>query len=178
MRHGILLVAHCLLNPLAKVRGLATTSGPLPLIKELVEAGIPVLQLPCPEHSLLGGLRWGMTREQYDTPMYRAHCARLLAPLLEELEDYTACGLPVLGVLGIDGSPSCGVRRSCSGYSGGELSLLDRLPAQREAPGSGVFLRTLRDSLAAHKLHPPFAGIDEASPHTASWPALAALLDL
>ena len=176
MKRGkkIVLLAHCLLNPNAKVNGLAATAGALPLIKELVDAGCGLVQLPCPEHSYLGGKRWGMTVEQYDTAAYRAHCRKLLEPILNELLDYTADGYSLDCVLGMDGSPSCGVGQTCFGYAGGEISGLNAAPACDLLPGSGVFMTVFKRMLAENDLEIPFVGLDELNPAKADWPSLLA----
>ena len=73
-------VAHCLVNQNAKVSEFAKCAGVVaPLVERLRANGYEIQQLPCPEMSYLGVVRWWQSREQYDTPGYRRHC-RALAP--------------------------------------------------------------------------------------------------
>ena len=65
---------------------------------------------------------WGHVREQFNNPFFRAHCRRLLGPVLDQLAEYAAHPekFRLLGVLGVDGSPSCGAFKTCTGDWGGE----------------------------------------------------------
>ncbi|HHW13748.1 MAG TPA: hypothetical protein GXX28_02270 [Firmicutes bacterium] len=138
MRRGkrVLLVAHCVLNQNAVVSPLARAPGALvPAIKPALEAGIGLLQLPCSEKAC-GGLSRAssMTREEYDTVEYRRLCARLARRVADDLEPLLADGCRVVGVLGIDGSPSCSVEEP-QGILREELFKLDQL---RPAPRLGI----------------------------------------
>lgn len=171
----ILVVCHCIANANAKVYPLARYPGAhLPLVLPFLEEGAGLVQLPCPETVYLGLGRFGMTREQYDVPRYRAACREMLGPVVEELSAFAAAGYVIEAVVGMDGSPSCGVFATCVGYRGGELTEeATDLPGQMEglsmAPGSGVFMEEFRDMLAACGLHVPFAAVDEANPGGLVW---------
>ena len=43
-------------------------------------------------------------------------------PYLEQLQEYIKNGYKIVGLLGIDGSPSCGISKTCTGKWGGEFS--------------------------------------------------------
>jgi len=108
----IALVAHCLLNQNAKVNGFAFFPAMIkPLIDILHKNNFGVIQLPCPETTFSGTRRWWYVREQYDTPGYRAHCRKILEPILSQIVEYQKEGYKVV-MIGLDGSPSCGVRWS------------------------------------------------------------------
>ena len=125
----MVLLAHCILNPNAKIAGAAQTRGAIPGVLEgLLQDGVGIVQLPCPEQTFGGCRRWGMTREQYDVPCYRKHCRSLLEDVVDQMEDYLRNGYEVLGIVGVDGSPSCGVDRTCAGYKGGEIASMPSLP--------------------------------------------------
>jgi predicted secreted protein len=106
------IVAHCLLNQNAKVNGFAFFPAMIkPLIDILHDNNFGVIQLPCPEVTFSGTRRWWYVREQYDTPGYRAHCRRILKPIVSQIVEYEKEGYKVV-IIGLDGSPSCGVRWS------------------------------------------------------------------
>lgn len=158
----IAVVAHCVLNANSKVHGLASYPGAVaPLVNRLVAEGTGIVQLPCPEASFLGMRRWGMTYEQYDTPAYRRYCREVLGTVVDELVAFAGAGYAIESVIGIDGSPSCGVAMTCIGYSGGEVT---SVPSCTRAEGSGVFIEVLRAMLAEKELRVPFEGIDEDDP--------------
>jgi len=106
----VTLAAHCLLNPLTRVKGLApVTFRP--------EEG-PTVQLPCPEALYLGLERWAVTRNQLDVPQFRRFCRALIKPHADLLEMLAREGAR-LRIVGLAGSPSCGVITTSSGYTGG-----------------------------------------------------------
>jgi len=162
----IIVVCNCILNANAKIHPLANYAG----IKEEVilpylRQGVGILQLPCPETSYLGMNRWGMTVEQYDNPGYVNHCRRILEPSLAEIQAFCSAGYVMKGVIGVEGSPSCGVTKTCTGFCGGEISSMDNLVPQIEAlnlvDGEGVFIRELRTLLSMRNISLNFHGIDE-----------------
>lgn len=108
----VAFVAHCLLNQNAKVNGFAFFPAMIkPLIDILQENDFGIVQLPCPETTFSGTRRWWCVREQYDTPGYRGHCRRILEPIVSQMIEYQKEGYKVV-IIGLDGSPSCGVRYS------------------------------------------------------------------
>jgi predicted secreted protein len=160
----IVILCHCLLNANAKIAGLAHYGGALlPVVNTYLSSGAGIIQLPCPETTYLGVKRWGMTRDQYDTPYYRRHCRHLLAPYLEQLLDYRHNSYSIEAIVGIDGSPSCGVRFTCEGYCGGMIDP-QHPQASREVAGQGVFIEELVKMLEENDLVVPFDAINENNP--------------
>ncbi len=164
----IVLLAHCLLNQNAKVAGLATHSGIFsPLIAILEEAGAGIIQLPCPEFIHLGPSRplGTDTVEQYDTPEYRDSCRNLARCIAAQAASYLEAGYVIVCVLGVEGSPSCGVSRAPRLV--GENAQLE--------PGSGVFVEVLEEQFRAAGLRVPFLGIPESEESGSLHAALARL---
>lgn len=169
----MVLLAHCILNPNAKIVGAAQTQGAIPGVLEgLLQDGVGIVQLPCPEQTFGGCRRWGMTREQYDVPCYRKHCRALLEGVVDQMEDYLHNGYEVLGIVGVDGSPSCGVNRTCAGYEGGEIASMRSLPSCSCVEGRGVFMECLMSMLQSRGFSIPAVGIDEGVQEALSWKAL------
>lgn len=171
---SILFVSHCILNTAAKVvlYNQAEIDAEEQLRRRFVgralETGVQLIQLPCPEFTLYGPSRWGHTREQFDNPFFRAHCRRLLEPVVRQLQAYLdpreGMYYRVLGVVGIEGSPSCGVSRTCSGPWGGELSgrgdLFEAVGQVHSTPGMGVLMEELSELLAQAGIDLPMVGLD------------------
>jgi predicted secreted protein len=131
------------------------------VIRPLIERGVGIVQLPCPEVSFLGMRRWGMTVEQYNTPAYRRHCRKILRTTIDTLRALADDGCAIEGVVGVEGSPSCGVETTCGGYAGGELEEAGEQQAVRIA-GRGVFVDELRAMLAEAGLGDvPFTGVED-----------------
>ncbi len=163
----VAILAHCHLDVNTKVHGLARCAGAdVDLVAPLLAEGVGIIQLPCPEATFLGMSRWGMTREQYDVPAYRRHCEQILGPVIDTLSALDADGCELLGVIGVDGSPSCGVRRTCAGYGGGEIERLfaaGESPSATDAAMPGVFMEVLRSRLSAVGLDIEFRAVDEGA---------------
>ena len=162
----ILIVCHCLLNANAKVYPLARCGGVYrPVLDQYIAGDVGLVQLPCPETAYLGLNRWGMTREQYDHSLFRRSCEELLAPIIDQVKAFARAGYQLVGIIGMDGSPNCGVNRTCHGFSGGEISARGCVEAQRSAltfqPGKGVFMEILSGILAREQLAIPFMAVDE-----------------
>jgi len=104
------VVAHCILNQNSRAQGMAYYTG---MINEIVDAlrkhGVGIIQMPCPELTYAGLLRPSQTREQYDTPAFRRHCRRIASSTADQVEEYVKNGFNVLAILGVEGSPTCGV---------------------------------------------------------------------
>jgi predicted secreted protein len=125
----ITVAAHCLLNPLTRVKGLA----PLPFRPEG-----PTVQLPCPEALYLGLERWAVTKNQLDVPQFRRFCRALIEDYADLLEMLAREGAS-LRIVGLAGSPSCGVITTSSGYAGGQVQECEHA----HVSGRGVFMEEL-----------------------------------
>lgn len=143
----ITVVAHCILNPCTRVKGL----GPL----FYAPAKGPLIQLPCPEAIYLGLERWAVTRNQLDVPEFRRFCERILEPYADLMEMLASKGY-TLRIIGVSGSPSCGINTTTIGYSGGRV----RAAEHEHIPGMGVFMEVL---LAELRKRGVFFELEEAT---------------
>jgi predicted secreted protein len=136
-------LAHCLLNANAKVDEGARCAGVFqPLAGLLGERGWAIRQMPCPELAFGGLRRFWAVREQYDTPAFRAHCATLAAPALAMIAADRRRGAEVV-VIGLDGSPTMGVRLTASSTEWGGRPDKPRDEDYPVTPGRGLFMDTL-----------------------------------
>lgn len=160
----IVFVAHCILNANAKVEGLALYKGIHPLVTRLAQNGVGIVQMRCAEMEMCGMKRWGQTREQYENPAFIAHCDRLARQTAESIEEYLRCGYEVLGIVGIDGSPTCGVDSSASGRWGGEFAsgeaLLSVVESVTSSSVPGVHMRSLMGLCDVRRIR--FTALDES----------------
>jgi predicted secreted protein len=157
-------MCHCLLNSNSKISGLSFYGGALlPVVNKHLASGAGIIQLPCPEMTYLGLKRWGMTRDQYDTPFFQRHCRKILTPYLDQFIEYINNGYVIESVVGVDGSPSCGVHFTCEGYCGGMIDK-ERPQSSREVEGEGVFIRELASMLKQNDISLQFDAINENNP--------------
>ena len=150
----IAVVAHCVLNQNSRVLGLAERSS---MITEIVEfflrKKIGILQMPCPELTYAGVLRQPQTKDQYDTALFRSHCRKIAKEIVDQIQDYKKCGITTEIVIGVDGSPSCGVNETSKGSTCENISKSERVK------GSGILIEQLRFALKERKISIPFYGI-------------------
>lgn len=165
----MVLVAHCILNVNAKVEGIAPSkAGVDELVIGLMRQGFGIIQLPCVEQDMCGIRRWGQVKEQLDHPNFRERCYTLLQPIINQVEDFIQNGYSVCGVIGLDGSPSCGVELTCSGEWYGEIgegfNVLEKANTLQMVPKSGVMMDVLKSMLKERNIEIPFLAVDEANP--------------
>ena len=150
----IATVAHCILNQNSRVSGLAKRSS---IITEIVEyflrKNIGIVQMPCPELTYAGVLRQPQTKDQYDTIMFRSHCRKIAKEIVDQTQDYAKCGIETEIVIGVDGSPSCGVNETSKG------STCERMSKNERVKGSGILIEELRFALKEREISIPFYGI-------------------
>ena len=139
----IVVAAHCILNQNSRVKGIAHYPA---MINEIVdalrkhEAGI--IQMPCPELTYAGLLRPSQTRQQYDTPAFRKHCRQIASSTADQVEEYARNGFKVLAILGVEGSPTCGVEET----------------SFQEA-NIGILIEELQSELKKRKVEVPMRGV-------------------
>jgi len=149
----VALLANCLLNQNAKVCEGARYRGVVnPVVEALRSRGYQLQQLPCPELAFAGARRWWAVYEQYDTPAYHAHCRRLAQAIAPLIEHHLRRGDEVI-LIGLDGSPSTGVRFTSSKPDWGGRP--NRPEDDWEiVPRRGVWIAELESELARRGLPP------------------------
>ena len=182
--HKVLFLSHCCLNQNAKVRGIAEYPGAIrPLVELLLEHGVGMYQMPCPEMAYLGNMRWGQVKEQYNNPMFRRHCQRLAESVVDQAENYLQCGYRVLGFVMMDGSPVCGLNRTPRPKDPERMwgGMAWYVPESAYVPGKGNYCEVLQEELARRSLdHIPFVAspeFDEVGTMEESLQHIAELLD-
>lgn len=161
----VAFLAHCLLNQNAISDGTAVRPAGFPeMLSYLLEHGVGIVQMPCPELLCLGldrGDPQGAERPVVveNTRIRRAmaqaeasrRLARLVADTMAQLLEYRRYGFQVVGILGANRSPCCGVDTTSQD--------------DQEVPGMGVFLEALSRRLEEVGWQIPmvgFRGTDDA----------------
>ena len=148
------LVAHCILNQNSRVLGLAErTSVIMEILEFLMDKGLGIIQMPCPELTYAGILRQSRTKDQYDNTMFRRYCRGIAEEIVDHIQEYSKCGINAKIVIGVDGSPSCGV----NGTS--KETVCENLSRHEKVKGSGVLIEELQSALKKKKISIPFHGI-------------------
>jgi predicted secreted protein len=184
----VVFLSHCLLNENTRYLGGACRAG---AIREVVQAcldgGIGIVQMPCPEQHAWGGvlkrrLLWffgskGTLRYRWRNMLlpvllwYTRRVYRKIArQVADQIADYQSSGFTVVGIVGVDGSPSCGVQQTVDVKR--SLELVGQLPSAACArdmnaiiqaclmEGRGIFLELLRKEIKRRRLVVPFLAHD------------------
>lgn len=161
---NILFVSHCIVNRYSKVVSFKEKEEYEYNLKDLLnliyEKDIGLVQLGCPEMQCYGLKRWGHVREQFDHPHYRKECQKLAVSLVDQIIEYRKNDINIIGILGIMGSPSCGVKHTCSGNWYGEIGSNKNLDAMistvKLVEGQGIFTEEIRSSLEKENIEVDF----------------------
>jgi uncharacterized protein YbbK (DUF523 family) len=185
----VIFLSHCLLNENTRYLGGACSPG---CIREIVEEcllrDLGIIQMPCPEEAAWGGVLkrrllglYGINRSRlrflrpvllplalwYTRYLYRG-IARQIA---EQIVDYNQSGYNVSAVVGVDGSPSCGVGVTLDIHRAfNQLGDLDTTSMTVETmnevvlhcttEGGGMFMMLLRQELRRRGISIPFLAHD------------------
>jgi uncharacterized protein YbbK (DUF523 family) len=109
--------------------------------------------MPCPELCAFGLDRGHIFIEkELRTPDGRKLVRGLAQDLVRQIRTYLDCGVHILGVLGKNGSPSCGVEETWAGHV---------------CPGSGAFIEELASELNDQGIALEMTGMRDSEPEKA-----------
>jgi predicted secreted protein len=132
----IAIVAHCILNQNSRVFGLAKRSSTIAeIVKFLTLNDMGIIQMPCPELTYAGILRKSKTKNQYNNGKFRSHCKKIAEETVAQIQEYSKGKIKAKIIIGVDGSPSCGIINS------------------------GILIEELRSALKKKGFTVPFYGI-------------------
>lgn len=178
----VIFVSHCLLNENTRYLGGAFRPGGVDeLVDDFQREGMGICQMHCPEQRAWGGVLKRSMLPIYSsrrTPLYRLRHVllplflfstrlvyrRLAKEVVRDIEDYVRSGFEVVGIVGVGGSPSCGVwnrldlRRSLEVVAACPLARLDRSVMNEEvvaaclSEGEGLFVAAIQRELRRKRL--------------------------
>lgn len=155
----VIFVAHCILNQNAISDGTADYPGShVNIIRTLLDAQVGIIQMPCPELCCLGLDRGNILgaespvvventriRKEIQRPDAVSLLDRLVEQVISQIIEYHKHGFMILGIVGINRSPSCGVDTTSND--------------NKEIGGTGVFVTRIKSALATCNLSIPAIGI-------------------
>jgi predicted secreted protein len=155
----VVFIAHCLLNQNAISDGTAVYPA---AFKELVDfflnADIGIAQMPCPEFCCLGldrgnihgaespvvventRIRSEMKKDSSDIKL-----TKLADYIVQQIVEYQKYGFEIIGVIGANRSPNCGVETTSDNNT--------------EINGMGLFMEKISRQLARENISVPMIGI-------------------
>ncbi len=179
----VVFLSHCLLNQNTRYPGGAVCPGAVRgVIEPYLDAGVGLVQLPCPEQRTWGGvekpaLLWIMDHPRAarvaaalsgpGAAYMRRRYRRLARTVVRDIADYLDGGFEITGVVGVAGSPTCGVEttldiacalRALSTRTDGiaDPDSFDRVIIQAATvAGAGMFMEALTNQLSRRDLAVP-----------------------
>lgn len=122
----VIFISHCILNQNTVVQPLARAKGAYrDIVKELMDNEIGIHQLPCPEYRYLGLRREPMTKEEYSTYDFITLNKNIAIDTLKIIQEYLNNDYEILGILGINKSPTCGIKGKMGIFMEELLGLLE-----------------------------------------------------
>lgn len=185
----VVFLAHCLLNENTRYLGGACHQGAISeIVKPLLEDGIGIIQLPCPEQYAWGGVLKKKLLLFYNSKnKLRFKLRKILLPLaiwytkkiyrklakqaVSLIQDYQDSGMTILGVVGVDASPSCGVCKKLDMNQAitdlGMISIktatvedINSIVKNNTIQGQGLYITLIQDELNKRKINIPFFSHD------------------
>jgi len=185
----VIFLSHCILNENTRYLGGACRGSCVrEIVEQCLDSDLGIVQMPCPEQHAWGGVtkRWLlMAYGAKGTFLY--HMRRLFLPLFllytkliyrrlakataDQVNDYLVSGYSVIGVVGIDGSPSCGVNTTLDFERSFELiasmdvgsvtaEQINAIIRQGLTDGRGLFTAMLQDELKKRRSDVPYRAHD------------------
>ena len=184
----VVFLSHCILNENTRYLGGACGSCVRGVVEQCLAADVGMVQMPCPEQAAWGGVAKRFLLAAYGargTLLYRLR--RFLLPVLlaytglvyrriarrtaAEIRDYLDSGYVVVGVVGVDGSPSCGVWKtlnidrsfdSIANIDVGSITVegMNAIVRRELTAGSGMFTAALSEELRKRGVDVPFLAHD------------------
>jgi len=155
----IVFLAHCFLNMNTRFPEGADFAGAnIPLVELLLQSEVGIVQMPCPEFLCLGleKTNWGVGSAAAIRDSFR----RVAETVADQVEAYLGLGYEVLGIIGMNPSPSCGVEASK-----GKGTMLGRDRDTSEQAEPGVFIEELIRLIQERRLPlPPIFGVRRTLP--------------
>ncbi len=154
----IVVVSHCLLNVHSLEDGLAEYRGcEEELISALIEEGVGIFQLPCPEMTISHISRLPLPKDSYDNPRIREKYRELAREVASTLSQFASKGYKIVAVVGAEASPTCGI--SVVGRWK-DPEKRGRFPEDVEfVEGMGVFMEELKRELEERDIQTNWIGL-------------------
>ncbi|MFW6176087.1 MAG: CD3072 family TudS-related putative desulfidase [Thermoplasmatota archaeon] len=143
----IVLVSHCILNQNSISNGTADFPGTFREIVDIIlEKDIGIIQMPCPELLCLGLDRGDPCGAEKDVVIENTRIGEalkeepnskkmrsLVNKLVYQIQEYIQNDFSIIGIIGVNRSPSCGVETTSMN--------------NKEVEGEGIFINALEEKL-------------------------------
>ncbi|NQT26656.1 DUF523 domain-containing protein [candidate division KSB1 bacterium] len=152
--HKVIVLSHCFFNLFARAKGVSKANKNWATVDHILsflrEKNVGIIQLPCPEILYQGLNRDACGIENYDNEKYKKICQKIVDDYTYLIEEYLKSNLEVQAIVGINGSPSCGIDYTYSSK-------------RKKLNRKGVFLDKFNEHLKRKNIVIPFIGVNISS---------------
>lgn len=153
----VVFLSHCILNVNTRYLGGAFKKGAVTeIVEKFMEEGVGIVQMKCPEQWAWGGvlkkLLW-LSYSSKGTMLYtlkpivlkafmlytKIVYKRLAREVFTMINDYLKSGYKVLGIIGVDGSPTCGVNIKLEMKKSFEYFARQKIDTSRDEFNAGMY---------------------------------------
>lgn len=185
----VVFLSHCILNENTRYPGGACRGGCIAeILSQCVEQDLGMVQMPCPEQIAWGGVTKQLLLMAYGakgTALYTLRhilvpwillytklvYGRIASQVTRQIQNYLDSEFSVQGVVGIDGSPTCGVKKTLDFKKSFEVlanidihtvTITDANKVVLECliNGKGLFIQALQRKLKLRKMDIRFLSHD------------------
>ncbi len=158
----VVVCCHCIFNQNSKLEGIAGWPGVIQQVGQLLlDSGVGILQMPCPEMIYEGIGRFDKSVEQYDCAAFHELCERLAKEVVAQMKSYLSWGYQIPALLAIDGSPSCGNHLAQSAPEWHGLVAGKDWQKVRYVERMGIFMEHMVHEMKAQQMDINIIGIPE-----------------
>jgi len=111
-KEKIIFVSHCILNQYVRKNLRNNLSSKNEILEVLLDSKIGINQLPCPEIEFNGKANVEFNTNSKE---YKEYCKKLSSKISKTIKKYLKANFDVVGILGVDFSPTCAVYRISDG---------------------------------------------------------------
>ena len=155
----IVFIAHCFLNQNTISDGTAIFPAAFrEVVDFFLDRDISIYQMPCPEFTCLGldrgnkqGADYPVTventriRHEMENPCHNEKLNKLSSFVVSQIKEYADNGFEIIGIIGANRSPNCGVDTTS------DFNI--------EIEGMGLFMNKLCSELEKQNIKIPFVGL-------------------
>ncbi|NIO44679.1 MAG: hypothetical protein GTN36_03960 [Candidatus Aenigmarchaeota archaeon] len=134
MDEKIIFVSHCILNQSIRNEKFSKIKE---VVKLLSETDVGIVQLPCPKIDCNGKFIKNTT----NVKIYKKYCEKTSVIIVNTIKKYLDADFKVLGILGVEFSPICGVYRINNG--------------RKNIPGKGALIKEIENEMQKRNFQVP-----------------------
>ena len=139
MSEKIIFISHCILNQ--NVR-----NEKYPRVKELIklitDSDVGIIQLPCPKLDC----NKNFVIKESNIKICKEYCKKISVFTVNTIKKYLDSNFDILGILGVEFSPICGVYRINNG--------------RKNIPGKGILIEEIEKEMQKRNFQVPIIGIN------------------